>query len=607
MADFYFAWVDEGDVFDAVTHAREDAKIFSIELSQDEGEFAKLAIQLENPRVGLLAAGRNLWCILSRQKGDDVEHMFTGRLIGIPSRVDGEVVELTFVARPADFLTQRDAVSDALKELPWYDEVWLDSGHDDPNTVLETRCARWNIDRLSLEVSTTNIVDGEAGTIELTASQHFYDDFDVSYSEDPKKSVEIKATATWDEEGEGDVDITRPIVEAFQATGSQGSYPIVTSLTGDGLLSSWPKGEANIGGGWAVGKEATIEDVTGKNPTLFVKEFASYEDDIVLTTVEDQVNGLSSVPYDNYRFSAKLGRYKIYFPVHYTAKRARTETIAATVTADIQNLVVDPDADDTEKIEVSTSRLTEALDADDAMPIGDKRNKSYFKLSRGEKSFQNLLLWARAKLLSSARCIEIKVTTWWDTVSQITCQHNVLVYDDRLPNGQALGKVKSYTFRFSADDGEQVAEITLGCTIGHGTALAAAAAGDPIYVADGYVSDGYVKRTGAAVELLESELQYESFDGFEISDDDGVDLFNMTAKRCIESITVEGGNTAQRAAIQNSTKNAVAKPDPGKALQDLPTTVTLVMKPVDADGFKVDFTPDVSDLVIPKTIDLEAA
>src|SRR5947207_1354620 len=122
----YFAWSGPTDQWGA-SMLREDEEIFALTLSQVEGDFATLQIDVRNPRVGLLAAGRNLWCWLSY--GPDPLALpfpiYRGRLIGVPENLQDEVVRLQFVAKPPDFQDRKAVAAAALKVPPFWDPVWL--------------------------------------------------------------------------------------------------------------------------------------------------------------------------------------------------------------------------------------------------------------------------------------------------------------------------------------------------------------------------------------------------------------------------------------------------------------------------------------------------
>lgn len=609
MSTFYFAWVAEGEAFDGGVHNREDEQVFAFEIEHNEGDFPTLRIDVVNPRIGLLAAGRNLWCWLSWDGGSPaVEPLFTGRLIGVPENLTDEIVRLQFVARPPDFIDQKAALADALRVLPYWDDVWVQDRVDDPDAVLDTYTVRWHIGRLDLAVTTSDINQGEDGTIEIGEADHLYDDVEVSYGDAPLRRIAITGKIAWTQTGSGDVDITREMVAEFQAAGSSFSSPIIGSFTGDGLISSWPTALSDIGGGWAFGSDWSISAAPWFEPVAYVITWVDHGDDTTTpyqnpALIDPAEYALSG--WKLWQAGFPLNTYQISAVVHWDAARSREEIVTASVEADVQSLIVDPGAAEEETISLNSSYAGEPVEggSPETIPIGDLRRNSYFKTDRGAQSFEYLLLLARAKLLTRARAVQIKFVTPFSAVSSISCRHNVRLLDYRLPAGEATGKVISYVLSASGE-GEFKAEVTIGCSIGYGAALAAAASGTPVYVDDGYVDDGYQVRSGATEELIVGELQYQSFDDFEVTDDDGVDLFNMVPSTVLNSITVDGGPSEQRIAIDTSTSLPV--PDPIGALRDTPTIVTLDLKPTVGGPFSVTYAPNVSMLVVPQTVNLEA-
>jgi hypothetical protein len=652
---FYLAWVNEGVTFSAGTHATTACKIwdgaeggeivFSIEIEQSEGEFASLTAELRNPRVGLLSAGRNQWIWLSADDGGGPEPLFNGRIVGVPEQLQNEVVSVQFVARPPDFIAQKESVAESLRVLPWFDRAFLQERLDDPDTVLESYPLRYHIDAVTLAVSVSDIIAGEDGTIEIDGDNHFYDGINVSYGDPPLRRVALSLTVSWTQTGAGDIDLTRQMVQAFGAVGSPYPEPFVASLTGGGLFEDWPAPLSDIGGGWTIAANSAIEPATWMQPKAYVVNYGDRSGDFKNLFGTDPIgfdptglifgtprNAAAFVipgssppadataldagddPFGNWEAAFELGIYALKpFAVHYDAARDRSETVTASVEADVQPLLVDPGADETDTIELSSDVIGEPIDPDLGspgafdMPIGDLRRNTYFKTDRGAQSLQYGLLLARAKILSRSRAVNLKVTTPWSVANGITCRMNGHVVDYRLPGGEATGKVITYRRTASGEDAPQ-AEITLGCTIGYGVALGPPAAGTPAYVEDGYVNDNYQQRTGADVELIAGVLQYESLDDFAVTDDDGVDLFNLRPATAVNSLVVTNGPNAQRAAIDiQASLPATAAPDPVAALEAAATTVALDLVPVDGGAFHVDYAVEVSEIVVPQTIDLEAA
>ena len=82
----------------------------------------------------------------------------------------------------------------------------------------------------------------------------------------------------------------------------------------------------------------------------------------------------------------------------------------------------------------------------------------------------------------------------------------------------------------------------------------------------------------------------------------------MTAATVVNTLTIAGGVFQQTAAIDaEAALPPTAMPDPVGALRDIPTIVTLDLVPVEGGAFHVDYDVEVSPLVVPAGIDLEAA
>ena len=170
VGPFFLAFVDPTETTFGPEHERFDADVFSLSIDHQEGEFASLTVDIRNPRVGLLNAGRKQWAWLAWDGGETVGAvpLFFGRLVGIPQDLQGELVRLDFIARPADYVAQQAALGATLKVAPYYDRVFIDpSRFDDPDALLEARTALWHIGRVDHVVSISDILQGEDGTVSL--------------------------------------------------------------------------------------------------------------------------------------------------------------------------------------------------------------------------------------------------------------------------------------------------------------------------------------------------------------------------------------------------------------------------------------------------------
>lgn len=563
-AQFYFAWSGADDDW-SVGVLREDEEVFAVEIIHTEGDYASLKIDIRNPRVGLLSSGRSIWAWLSwdPQDGSPIPiPIFHGRLIGVPEQLQNEIVRLEFVARPNDYQAQKIALAAALKVAPYWDPVWLDERIDDPDTVLEAQPILWHCDRTTLELTTSDIIDGEDGLLDVFEEDHYYDGLDLTYGETPLRRVNVTATVSWDQAATGEIDLTNEMVDAFKAAGSPVSKPLICSLTGDGLFDNWPKPDTVIGGGWSVGHTAEAVKATWLKQNYYKKSYVA----------NDPVPDLEYKIGDNIwtrqdKFLAKLHpvsrTWAVMFPVHtiaikfpvqYTASRKRSEVVTFTLEADIQSLLTDAGEDEEATLEFTSDTITDKIDPGDVAPIDGRRN-SYFKTARGAQSFEYLVALARARILSKARAVNIKFVTSWNKVIGLNCRWNVRLWDSRLPGGQAVGKVINLVYSFSEQKNE--VEVTIGCTIGHGSAAGSVESGSPTYVASGYFDEGDGQVWLGATVSGPGDITYLDFsNNFTTLDDDGVDFIGggLTPSQILKPTTQPGVDLSTTASTYTSTK-----------------------------------------------------
>lgn len=642
---FFMAWTTEGAGFDS-SMLREDESVFAFEIIHEEADFPSLRLDLKNPKVGLLAAGRNQWIWFSWRDpaSGEIVPLFHGRLIGIPEDLHDEVVRLQFVARPSDYIAWKNVVAEGLKVRPFWDAIWISEGDTDPDTVLEARPAAWHIDRVSLAVTASDTIIGEDGTLAITADDHFYDALKVSYGDTPLRRVDVTGTVTWTQQGSDVVDITRQVYDQFRFAGSPYEFPMVSSFTGDGLLGDWPAAGDSIGGGWSMDATALALQATWQNAWLLSIAYVSP----VLSTAQEVITpgyyqwgggwagaGIMgwkpAVTRDREFVSAHETIGTVFpllpisttFTIRWEASRARTEIVKFAITADTQPLLVDPGDDETDKIDLSSDFVGQPVDPGGALPIGSLLRNSYFNTDRGNQSVEYLIMLARAKMLARARAVSLSVETPFGFASRLSCRMNATVQDPRLPGGAGTGKVTRYALSVDGDSGEAKAEIVIGCTIGRGNSVTADP-GEPTYGEPDW-ADGYQTVDGATLDAGTHDILYESFDGLDVVDDDGLDLFRMTPDRVIQALTVWDGPDTQQNTL-NSFYRAYTPPGvevlppemgvpvgtytapetPTEMLSKIPTVVDLQLVPIGNQSFETTWEPSVSALMVPKTIDLEA-
>lgn len=606
---FYFSWIADGDVaFDPNVHNTFDEDILTAEVQHDEGAAAILTITLKNPGVGALTIGRWAWFSFDDGGSAGIQPVFKGRLIGSPADFALETISLQLRAIPADYVEQKTAVATALRELPYWDPVWFADKIDDLDTVLEPRCAVWHVDRTTLEVSASSLIDGEDGTIDIT--DQLYESVKTSFGATPLRRIVVSGLVTWKQEGEGDVDLTTPVWERFGTTGSPFNWPQVGSFTSDGLASDWPKPLANLGGGWSVSANAVLDTAGFSQFWVYQKSYSALQES---KEAEQQANGWSpssfSSPtedvYKTYVVAFTVAPILQNFVVHWKASRDRSEKFTFTLEADIQPIAIDLDADDEETLDLTSDNIAEEIDLDGGMPIEDLRHNNYFPRPRGSQSLQCAMLLAAAKMNARARSVLVDFTLagWPAAALSLSCRKSVLLHDRRLPGAQALGKVISY--RLTMAPGRLTTSVKMACTVGYGVTLPAADEGTGAY-APGY-APGYDRRIDREVEVVPGVLQYDSIEAL-VVDDDGVDLFNLNASTALlVPITVDNGPNDQQAVIDIEAARLGVSPDPVEVLREHPTEWEVELVPVTGGAFYTEIPVTVAKLVIPKMIDLEAA
>jgi hypothetical protein len=624
---FYFAWVDKTDTTWDEDFAREDEAIFGLVLEQEEGEFAALDIDLINPRIGLLAPSRKQWAWLTYRKQDNtLVPLFFGRLVGIPQEMQDNVVRLAFVARPVDFEDQKEALAETLKVAPYYDPAFFAEEEKlDPDHVLEGRSALWHIDRTTGLVTVSDIVTAEDGQIDFQDDEVQYDSVSVSYSQSPASRCEVTATVEWDQAGRGTIDLTSRILKAFEdltVTGltSIDHRPLPTDgvinvFGGKEMIANWPKFGANIGGGWTVGvSKATVVGEPPLPPLLaepgitniganFFEQFPGSRGAVEMIFTrspgfivnmkdlgdpswEDGVPGKTTILWVNaWQIAPKL-------KLNWEASRSRTETLTFTVTADVQPLLTDPGEEEVIRLNVGP------VDVDDYMH--DVRSRRYFNTDRGRESLTYLLGRARASLLNRARAVDVSFDVPFEAGLAITLRKSASIQDPRLPNGVAAGKIKGYRLACDGDSGKLTAGLTIGCVIGRDGEIEVVD-GDPSYVEEGYVEEGYQEYDGAVVVPFAGDLGF-TLGTYPVTDD-GANLYGVSPFSHLISLNVSGGVDQHKAQVEDEFFET-----PTLAMDTINgvlTTVRVVLKPVAGGPYFTPVAPTVTELKVPKTIDLE--
>lgn len=612
----FFAWVDPTETeFDPVTMQRNDDDVFSITFAQDEGDFGSLVVQIKNPRIGLLTPGRKVWAWLSFFDGSDLFPMFFGRLLGIPSNVFDTLVTVTLTARPADFAARKEALAATMRTRPEWDDLFLSPDNwDDPDTVLEGRSVLWHIDPVTHQVTTSDVIVGEEGVVEFGDNEIWYDSLGMTLDQVPLRSITMQATLPWTQSDAGAIDISRRISQAFPET-IGGGGAIIGSYTFEGLSSSWPQAGASMGSGWTV-LTGSLDDISFLYArSVFVPVF--FDQSKIPPLPEGSIQypprytGKSWGGVDGAGFDINITQ--VYVPigygipkmvVQYTAARDFAEIVTFTLNTAQQSVVTLPGEDETKVIKITANKVSD-LGYDGTLPIVDVRRRSFLHTARGEEALQHLVCIARANLAIRSRVVKTTFSVPFKMAVQrgISLRKGGLIHDQRIPGGQAAGKIVSYSYSLDGGTGTPSCAVTIASAVGYGGALESAP-GEPTMFEEGYITDDYQEFTNKITLLPTSDVTYTVPPFVEF--DDKLDFIRgLNPQNAVKTAFVENGRNVQKAAVMGA--NGADQSAISAIMQNIPTRVHLRMVPMEGGPFIGNVNITVSDFIVPKQIDLEAA
>lgn len=637
---FFLAYVDPGVAFDPVAHARKDEEIISFSKEQVEGEFATLSLEARNTIKtlgGFLGLGRKQWAWFSVSvNGGEPLPRFYGRLVAIPSSITKEVITLDFLARPIDFAVQKRDLAATMRQLPFWDPVFVaDDKLLDDDVVLEARTQVWHIDPVTHIVTASDLLSGEDGTLDFQESEVPYDSVDVSLDQPPIRAVRVTADIPYHQTGSG----TLPAFKDME----------VQTLAGRGLIDGWPKAGANLGGGWSVAEKAgTFLNLSADVVTQALSPLTSLVDaDIQSIAVQNaQSHGVIPFPdvFDRVIMTAfswgvshsdtddsgeisqtftGVLKWDVFcsLALQYEADRERRDVITFELVADSQPIVTMPDDEEVLELKISgrdVSGRLDPLDLYSEVPIGPGTHRSYVKHARGHSSIEYLIMLARAHVAFRSRAVKIKYECNFERAMGLSLRKNATVHDHRLPGGVASGKIIAYAER--SNGGRISGEVTIACSIGFGGTVEEVA-GDPTYIVDDYIDPDMYEHEGAVHVLPSSDIGYTVINVE--PNDDGIE-FPLSSvpytvpPHIVKNFAIEF--TPAIPQIQNSTKlddcdqlvsaSYAMTLDTGPISQWLSgasATIDFSLKPLDGGPFETFYPIIVTPLRLPKQIDLGAA
>jgi hypothetical protein len=237
---FFIAMVDPGTEYDAGVHHVEDEVLDYMKIEHVEGQIPTLTIRFQNPFMGPLNPARKTGIIVSWETGgtDGIIPLFVGQLMAIPSDIVANAITYVYHAKHTRYDENLRLLADSMRHLPEYDEIFIDfDKRDDPDVVLEGYSKLWHVDRVTNEITASDVLDGEDGIEVFTEGDQLdHSKLTVEIDQSLLPNVTCVMQVKWTQAHTGTID-----------TGSRA----FASFGGEALVSSWPKAGADIGGGWS--------------------------------------------------------------------------------------------------------------------------------------------------------------------------------------------------------------------------------------------------------------------------------------------------------------------------------------------------------------------
>jgi hypothetical protein len=474
----FFAWVASGETFDAQVHAREDEQVFDLTISEREGEFATATLTVQNPRIGLLAPARKQRVFISAEIDGQVRLLFSGRVVGVPANITGEVIELEFIARPDNHAAVLSTFISQLKTMPQFHPALVSTEQqNDPTAVLEGFAGLLHWDRATGDLSLAPIAHDGTQFVAYVDGAFMEDSLDVSFSSAPIDRVIIDL----------DVSYTQQVPVFSQpwfknpdgAYGGEWSETIfsgasgrIETLTPEDFVASWFSPGDSIDGGWTVAG-AYLEVDGQERVTVTVP--------VSVAPPRDKTFTGSSYPID---FFAHQLRGNLVLQGMY--EQPRRELVTIDVQANLQPVV---EFGEPERMTLSAEgadiaprtafSISKSFRAPSASGDGYLTRVLSASIARAALTRPSLLTdlelaapiltaataRAVARLAKAARCVTASFDMPFDQAVGLSVASVVRIADPRIPGGVMTGKVMSLDLELSGD-GLCIARLEIGCSIG---------------------------------------------------------------------------------------------------------------------------------------------
>ncbi len=502
---YYFSWVTEESVFSAETHLREDEKIFSLQVIEEEGSVPHARVTLENFKgkkegIDLFEDNERSYCFIAVETpSGEISLLFRGRLVNCPTHLSGEIMTLDFIALSKTREENYDLLLQDLKKAPTWDELFLPFSQRE-NPSIEDLLASQNSlpywDRTSHSVVLSNLIEGcQQGDI---GGRYYRDSLNLSLKRSPLEEIEVHLHAKWVQHFEGSTKLDR----LLQKDLPEG---VIQTYSGFDLEKQWWRADQHFQPhGYRVAETSLISF-----PKLERIDGFWVSPDDPLFQKKRTKGRLETKDPQKVRFKCKAYRPSLKLAWRYV--QPRHEEVVFKLKHDCQKLAYKPSKRKVLNLTVYDLVAGEQLahwgpdlyykreecmdhhgniyqarrshrssaqfqdDVEEWETVGPSKSYplrqhrgTFFKTDRGRKVVEQALDRAKAYLCSGSRCVDISFICSLEEALKWSCDHSITMRDERLPGGKARGKIKKLTFEVIGETGRMRAYATLGCCVGTG-------------------------------------------------------------------------------------------------------------------------------------------
>ncbi len=578
---FYFAWCSEEEQFSPHLHARTDEQVFSLEIFGEEAKYPISCVQIVNPQCGLLNPQRAQWAFIAGDRGQGVDLLFHGRVLGVPEKIEGQTLKILLIAKPTDAKDKLADLHKTLKGAPFWDSLFVPSEkQEDPFESLESRASLYCWSRTNGKVVLSDYFEGRE---RLNLKENFFrDSLKISQTATPLSAIDVTLTAEWIQRYEGRTDISRLLRTKFPEG-------LINTLTGENLEKGWWREGQQLGrsGYWVA--YSKLQEITPKYTGALnlyparSKPFWMSPQDPLNTSQKPQLKTLKR---SWYRPKLVVGwsyrqrrRENLHFKLAQKAQTVGYETPQTRkLHLHLQNLILaenlhpwKPDwiysrgyrvvqnGTVYQCVRAHHSKLSFSEDQADWRLLGkqpdvplDRKRGSFFLTDRGRQAFEHGLEIARAHLAATTRAVTLKVSAPLEALWNVTCDHTVEIEDPRLPGGKVRGKVIRYCFKVEGKTGRRWAEVTLGISVGEPNEQTNLSSNPFLeYVEKAYIEPGLYHLESKTQQVSPSGFVYEGW-GEQVPPHGYLYPETLRAQDIVEDIVVYNRAEDQNQALQKA-------------------------------------------------------